>query len=152
MANYNKSIIYKLVDRDSGDTYFGATREPINRRISKHKCRQTCKCRDIIRNNNYQIIILEEYDSHEISKKFLLTRERHYICSYDCVNKVVPLQTKQEYYERHKTYLLKKQKWWKMKSRAQLPLNTFIFKHLNKIKATKNLPPSFFDFVRINYN
>ena len=90
MANYNKSIIYKLVDRDSGDTYFGATREPINRRISKHKCRQTCRCRDIIRNNNYQIIILEEYDSHEISKTFLLTRERHYICSYDCVNKVVP--------------------------------------------------------------
>jgi hypothetical protein len=95
--------------------------------------------------------ILEEYETDEIDKHFLLGRERHYICNFDCVNKVIPLQTRKEYYDKNKLYLLKKQKWWKMKSRVTPALNTFIFRHLNKIRATKNEPLSFFDFVKINY-
>ena len=152
MTDYNKSIIYKLVDRETGYTYFGATREPINRRISKHRCRKSCKCSDIITKNDFDVEVLEEYNTDEINKIFLLERERHYICNFDCVNKVIPLQTRRQYYEKNKTYLLKKQKWWKLKSRVGPALNTFIFRHLNKIRATKNEPLSFFDFVKINYN
>ena len=151
MTNYNKSIIYKLVDRETKDTYYGATREPINRRISKHRCRKSCTCKDIITKDDFDIVVLEEYDSNEIDKHFLLERERHYIVNFNCVNKVVPLQTKRQYYEKNKTYLLKKQKLWKLKARITPLLNTFIFRHLNKIGATKNEPLSFFDFVKINY-
>jgi len=68
MADYNKSIIYKLVDRETGNTYFGATREPINRRISKHRCRKSCKCRDIITKNDFDVEVLEEYETDEIDK------------------------------------------------------------------------------------
>jgi hypothetical protein len=148
MTHYNKSIIYKLVDKETGDTYYGATQEPINRRITKHKYRQSCTCRDII----FDIVVLEEYDSDEITKNFLLERERHYICSFSCVNKVVPLQTKKEYYEKNKSYLLKKNKWWKLKEKCKPLLNSFIFRHLNKIKMTNNQHPSFLNFVKINYN
>tara|TARA_B100001093_G_C26311663_1_gene793839 strand:+ start:138 stop:611 length:474 start_codon:yes stop_codon:yes gene_type:complete len=149
--NYNKSIIYKLVDNETGDTYFGATQEPINRRISKHKNRQSCKCRDIIRKNDFEVVVLEEYDSDEITKNFLLGRERHYICHFNCVNKVVPLQTKKEYYEKNKTYLLKKARWWKLKEKCKPLLNSFIFRHLNKINMTKKQNPSFFNFVKITF-
>ena len=152
MADYNKSIIYKLIDRETGNTYYGATTEPINRRISKHRCRKSCTCKDIITKDDFDVVILEEYSTNEITKKFLLEKERHYIVNFNCVNKAVPLQTRRQYYDKNKEYLLKKQKWWKLKNHVTPLLNTFIFRHLNKIKVTKNEPLSFFDFVKINYN
>ncbi len=152
MADYNKSIIYKLIDRETGNTYYGATTETINRRISKHRCRKSCTCKDIISKDDFDVVVLEEYDTNEITKHFLLERERHYICNFSCVNKNVPLQTKKEYFEKNKKYLLKKQKFWKLKNHVTPLLNTVIFRHLNKIKMTKNEKPNFFDFVKINYN
>tara|TARA_R110002050_G_scaffold281494_2_gene428960 strand:+ start:197 stop:658 length:462 start_codon:yes stop_codon:yes gene_type:complete len=153
MSDYNRSIIYKLECNETGNVYFGATTEPINRRISKHKCRKSCTCRDIITKNNFKVVELENHATDQITKEFLLERERSYILNFNCVNKIIPLQTKREYYEKNKHYLNKKNRWWKQKKRCEAVLNTFIFRHLNKQKMKENNnPPSFFNFVKIKYN
>jgi len=160
--HYNKSIIYKLFDKETHETYYGSTAEPVNRRISKHRCRKSCKCSDIITRNDFEVVVLEEYDTDSISKTFLLERERHYIVNFDCLNVCVPLQTRSEYYQKNKTKILRQQRWWKKRNKCKPLLNTFIIKHLNKINPepepeskSKEIfikPISFFDLVKINYN
>ena len=47
------------------------------------------------------VILLIEYVNAN-SKEELLKREAHFIRTLKCVNKLIPLQTKQEYYEENK--------------------------------------------------
>jgi len=158
--NNSTSSIYKIQDRSTGECYYGCTSEKIGRRISKHKTRPTCSCRDIIKRGDYTIEILEQYITSEISKHFLLERERHYIVNFDCVNIMTPLQTRKEYYEKNREARIAYGKEWKRKNKIKLfiekrksLLNNFIYIHLNKINQIKdkNSIPSFSNFVTITY-
>tara|TARA_R110002050_G_C8827697_1_gene504917 strand:+ start:415 stop:897 length:483 start_codon:yes stop_codon:yes gene_type:complete len=154
------SSIYKIQDRKTKETYYGCTGEKIARRMSKHKTRPTCSCRDIIKRGDYDVEVLEEYITTEISKRFLLERERHYIVNFDCVNIMTPLQTRKEYYQKNREARIAYGKEWKRKRKIKLfiekrksLLNNFIYIHLNKINQNKdkNSIPSFSNFVTIIY-
>lgn len=93
-------FIYKLSCSETGLIYFGSSRNP-KRRFSQHKNPyNSCMSRKLI-NPVLSIIERVESDNELEFKKKLLSREKYYISnnilkSY-CVNKHVPLRTKEEY-------------------------------------------------------
>jgi hypothetical protein len=91
-----KGFIYKLYCLTSGLAYYGSTINPVEIRLIGHKYNPTTSSDLIIKNNNYKIEVLEEFDFN--NKTELLNREKFYILNNDCVNKNIPLRTKQEWY------------------------------------------------------
>jgi hypothetical protein len=105
MPDYQLGKIYKIVDNTNGNVYFGSTCEPtLARRLAKHvgnykswkdgKRRFTTSFK-IIENQNYDIVLLESCPCG--SKDELHKRERYYIESLECVNKVIVGRTPKEY-------------------------------------------------------
>ena len=106
MVNYENSVIYKIKCRITGEVYFGSTCQSLARRMNKHRSgvkdfdngktkSKKCTSYDIIKRGDYEVTILEKFPTTE---KFLLNqRERHYIESEECLNKVIPTRTLQEY-------------------------------------------------------
>ena len=104
MVNYQLGKIYKIVDNTNGNVYIGSTCEPtLARRLSNHV--QDYKRREIrnnntrsfqiIDNNNYDIILIENYPCER--KDELHARERYYIEALECVNKQIPARTRKEF-------------------------------------------------------
>jgi hypothetical protein len=112
MVNYNNGKIYKIepiVDHDEGDIYIGSTtKQYLSQRMDTHRNdykrkhgSMTCfKLFDKYGFENCCITLLETVQAN--SKDELHARERFYIQSMKCVNKVIPLQTPKEYREIHK--------------------------------------------------
>ncbi len=106
MVNYSNEKIYKIVDNISGNIYIGSTCEPsLARRLAGHvgaykrykddKKVSKITSFDILENGNYEIVLLELCPCE--SKDELHARERYYIESLDCVNKVIVGRTRKEY-------------------------------------------------------
>ena len=106
MVNYQLGKIYKIVDNTNEYIYIGSTCEPnLSRRLSKHvsnykrflsKKQRYVTSFDIIKNNNYEIILVELYPCN--TKDELHSRERFYIQSMAwVVNKTIPTRTLKEY-------------------------------------------------------
>ena len=110
MVTYANGKIYKIVCNTTGEIYIGSTCEPIlSRRLAQHKSnyKQYLKINqnfvtsfNILKNNNYEIILVELYPCN--SKDELHARERHYIETNECVNKRIPTRTDKEYCEANK--------------------------------------------------
>ena len=110
MVNYQLGKIYKIVDNTNGDIYIGSTCEPnLARRLATHigdykkyleGKRVNITSFQIFDNNNYDIILIENYPCER--KDELHARERYYIESLKCVNKQFPGRTKNEYCKIHK--------------------------------------------------
>ena len=111
MVNYNNGKIYKIVDNTNGNIYVGSTTQKyLYDRLSKHKNsykrflegkgKYCCTSCEIIKNNNYDIILLELVNSN--SKDELKSRERFFIDTLDCVNKVLPGRTNKEWKDDNK--------------------------------------------------
>ena len=101
----DKAKIYKLVDNSSDKIYIGSTCGSLNQRLSVHKYHykrslkglfRNVKSFDILKNNNYKIVLLE--NCNITTKDELLARERYYIENNDCLNKNIPGRTEKEYY------------------------------------------------------
>ena len=103
MPNYKNSKIYKVIC-ETGLIYIGSTTQPLKERLRKHKS-GVCRCKDFI---NPKIELIENYECE--SRKELLTKERYYIESIECVNTQIPLQSRKEYYTKNKDKLKKLQK------------------------------------------
>ena len=108
MTNYSLGKIYKIVCNTTGLTYYGSTCEPtIARWLAGHVSgyKGWKKGQDIsfmssfevLKNDNYSIVLVELAPSN--NKMELLQRERFFIENNECVNKVVPTRTQQEYKE-----------------------------------------------------
>jgi hypothetical protein len=108
MNRYNNGKIYKIVDNTNGNIYIGSTCEPtLARRLAGHRGYFNSYLKGgsvskvsyfkILENNDYSIVLLEEYPCE--TKDQLLSRERYYIENNDCVNKVIPSRTAKEYYQ-----------------------------------------------------
>jgi hypothetical protein len=122
MVNYKLGKIYKIHCNETGKDYYGSTCEPIlSRRLTNHvaKYKQYLKGKtefvtsyEIIKNDNYHIALVEKYPCE--SKDELLSREKYYIENYECVNKLHPMRSKQEYMalytKNNKETILKKAK------------------------------------------
>ena len=112
--------IYKLIDNTNDNIYVGITKKKyLSYRLSHHKYeykierRRKCMSREIIKNGDYKIELIEEtYDK---------LRERYWIEKLNCVNKVIPYRTKEEqkrykklwmkqYSEKNKDKIIQKQK------------------------------------------
>jgi Uri superfamily endonuclease len=107
---YKNAKIYKIVDNTNGNIYVGSTCKKLCQRIAQHRASYKnylngkyhfVTSYKILENDDYDIILLEEVKDCE-NKEQLRARERHYIESLDCVNKVVPCRTKQEHYQTFK--------------------------------------------------
>jgi hypothetical protein len=102
--NYNNGKIYKIKDLTNNNIYIGSTTKDLKKRLSQHEamqrrhllnnnCYTTSAC-IILNNNNYVIELIEDVialDKHE-----LLSKERHYILTLNCVNKNIPNRTREE--------------------------------------------------------
>jgi hypothetical protein len=105
MKDYSKGKIYKIVCNKTGLIYIGSTCEPtLARRLAthvgdyrrwingKHNFITSFK---IIEGGSYDIILVEESPCE--SKDQLHARERRYIETIECVNKVIPTRSMKEY-------------------------------------------------------
>jgi hypothetical protein len=116
-----KIIIYKICCNKTNRCYIGSTTTKLNRRINKHKSdyklfiegKQNNKCSsiEILRENDYQIIILEEIEVltlEELNERYKI--ERKYIESnLNSVNKIIPSRTEKEYYQINREVKLQRQ-------------------------------------------
>jgi hypothetical protein len=110
MVNYQQGKIYRLVCNTTGLVYVGSTCEPtLARRLQGHRddFRKVAHGKKlgstsfkILENNNFEIILIENCPCD--SKDELHRRERFYIESMECVNKIVPCRTPKEYREANK--------------------------------------------------
>ena len=106
MVNYELAKIYKIVCNITGLIYIGSTCKPIlTRRLAKHRSdykrflngyKLYLTSYEVLENNNYDIILIENVVCE--NKDALHSRERHYIESLECVNKVIPGRSDKEYY------------------------------------------------------
>ena len=107
MVNYQLGKIYKIVDNTNENIYIGSTCEKyLSKRLNAHvlnyrkylnKKYQNTTSFDIIKNGSYDIVLVEEFPCE--SKMQLHARKRHYIETNECLNKIHPLRTSQEYYQ-----------------------------------------------------
>jgi hypothetical protein len=112
MPDYANGKIYKIVCNTTGLVYVGSTCElRLARRLvghrsdftgfnngSKHKHYRTSF--EVMKQNNYEIILIELFNCE--TKDELTARERYYIETTECVNKIVPTRTRQERDETNK--------------------------------------------------
>jgi hypothetical protein len=110
MVNYTQAKVYKIIDNTNGNIYIGSTCEPtLARRLAKHigNFKQYLKGKyhfvtsfEIFKNDDYDIILIENVKCD--SKDQLTGRERYYIESLECINKVIPGRTDKEYKQDNK--------------------------------------------------
>jgi hypothetical protein len=103
--NYQNGKVYKIVCNITGKCYIGSTCMPkLCQRLAKHHSdykryldgkRNSITSFEILKNGNYDIILLELYPCN--SKEELHSRERYYIENNQCVNNMVPTRTSNEY-------------------------------------------------------
>ena len=123
--------IYKIVDNTNSNIYVGITEKTLKSRLSKHisnyKTTKGITSREIIKNGNFKIELIETTDDS--------TRERYWIENLKCVNNNVPGRTIKEYDEQRKVsrsqyYLDNKE------LRAEYYLNNI--EHIKKTKKQRN--------------
>lgn len=125
---YKRAKIYCIKDNTTENIYIGSTCKTITSRlkdhIRKYKQYQHGKSRyvtsyDILKNDNYNVMLLEEYKTCE-NKMQLHAKERQYIESMPCVNKVIPGRTLKEYYTQNKEIIKNKTKEYYTQNRDAL--------------------------------
>lgn len=104
--------IYKIVDNTNGNVYIGRTTMKLTERLRKHKNHQNCMSREIIKNGDYKIELIEETEDE--------TRERYWIENTNCVNKVIPGRSRDEWYRDNKESLLKKNNDYRKNNRDKI--------------------------------
>jgi len=97
MVNYNNSTVYKLHSYDNDLIYIGSTTQPLAKRLYEHKHKSNTCSSKILFEQSDNVIITEIEHVNVSSKTELLKIERRYIENMECVNKCIPLRTKQEY-------------------------------------------------------
>jgi hypothetical protein len=106
MTNYQLGKIYKIVCNRTGSTYYGSTCEPtLARRLAGHKgsYRKWKNGKKISNISSHQIFEIDDYVIVLVElfpcniRMELHQRERYHIENNDCVNKVIPTRTREEY-------------------------------------------------------
>jgi len=109
MSSYNKyndSKVYMIYSLNFDKVYIGSTRNTILHRLTQHLNKYkngwlSSTSRIIIDHGDVRIKLIEHVNCDNIDT--LLEREAHYIKLYrsenKCVNKMIPKQSKKEYYK-----------------------------------------------------
>jgi len=132
MVNYENGKIYRIVCNKTGKQYIGGTTTSLSARLSQHKklfsTNKTCLSREVIEGGDYAIYLIEDCPCDR--KEQLLSRERYFIETTDCVNKKIPLRNKHEWYMDNRDEAIRKQLLWNM----QNPEKTKIYKQTYRVK------------------
>ena len=125
MADYTKGKIYRLVCNTTGQQYIGSTTQSLSQRLGGHKKDYKCfltgkktnqvSSFSILSENNCEMILIEDFPCE--NKNLLERRERYFIETMKCVNKVKPARTKEELKEYDQKYRQKNQE--KIKEQVQ---------------------------------
>jgi len=142
MVNYENGKIYKLVCLTTGNIYYGSTCQTLSKRLYQHEYKYLdyvnniyhyCASFEIIKNNNYEIYLVEYYPCNH--KDELHKREGEFIINNKCVNKTIAGRTKKQYkidnyekckqmqkkcYENNREYYIEKQKKYLEKNKEEL--------------------------------
>ena len=110
MPKYQKGKIYKIIDNTNDNIYIGSTIKTLKERLRQHKY-LNCSSREIIKNNNYNIILIENYPCK--SKEELELRERYHIENNECINTLLPRRSIKEYHQTEKYKLWRKENYRK---------------------------------------
>ena len=104
MIDYSKGKIYKIICNITEEIYIGSTCVSLSQRLAGHKNnykkwkngknKKKTNSFDIIDRNNYSIILLEDYPCN--NKEKLLQKEREWIEKLECLNKKLPIISKEE--------------------------------------------------------
>lgn len=96
--------IYGIFCKTTWKVYYGSTTMTVAKRLIQHKISygiflknskaRYCSSYEILKNNNYEIKLLEICD---VENRY--ERESFYIRTFPCVNKVIPGRTKKDYME-----------------------------------------------------
>jgi hypothetical protein len=110
MVNFENAKVYRIVCNVTGQQYIGSTTQTLAQRLSAHTRaykswvsgtrKQPVTSFDILKNGNYDIVLIEEYPCKNTEQ--LHARERHFIETMPCLNKYVPTRTREEYRHSHK--------------------------------------------------
>jgi len=112
MVNYQLGKIYRIVCNETGEQYIGATcQKKLCTRLAQHVSNNKCSSKGIIERGNYEILLIESVPVD--SKDQLHQRERFYIETLECVNKIIPCRTRKEHYVDKKVEILEKNKKWR---------------------------------------
>ena len=111
------TLIYKIYDNTNGNCYIGSTKQKINQRLKSHRGKfNGCESRNIIKNNDYEVIILEECDEED---RFI--REQYWVDNSEkVINKTNIIHDKEnrrkwlnDYKPKKKEYDKKRREWFK---------------------------------------
>ena len=95
---------------------------------------------EILKNNNYEIILVENYPCN--SKDELHSKERFYIESNECVNKVIPTRTSKEWqkknYQENKEKYAETMKQYREQNKEKLQEYFKQYREQNKDKIAEN--------------
>jgi len=132
--DYKNGKIYRLVCNKTGLQYIGSTTQRLSKRLYLHKLhfkeyengykapdgknRGYVKSFDILKNGDYEIVLIEVYPCD--SKNDLERRERYWIESMDCVNKVIPTRSKKEYKQNNREAIQEYMRNWNEKNKDRL--------------------------------
>tara|TARA_R110000796_G_scaffold95147_7_gene200268 strand:+ start:1929 stop:2369 length:441 start_codon:yes stop_codon:yes gene_type:complete len=87
--------IYRIIDNTNGDIYIGQTIQKLYKRLNNHKQDfkrdAFCISKQIIKNGDYKIELIEETDDK--------SRERYWIENTDCINITIPGRTRKQHYD-----------------------------------------------------
>ena len=143
--DYSKSKIYKIVCDTNGLLYIGSTVQKLCKRLSGHRDKYKRYLEgksnfitsfDIIKNNNYKIILIENYPCN--SKEELEREERKYIESIECVNKNIPTRTDKEYRITNKHKIKERNKEYKLNNKDKIKEQKKEYYEKNKDKLKEN--------------
>jgi len=103
---YERGKIYKLINDEFPDlVYYGSTRGKLIDRLYDHRKTsgiRRCSSKILFEKGNCKIILVENYPCQ--SRKELLLKERYYIENNNCINKELPIITKEEHKQYQKNY------------------------------------------------
>jgi len=112
MPDYQKGKIYKLVSDHTDEIYIGSTIQSyLSSRLGGHKrdCKtkkNPCNSKKLFDLGDVKIVLIENVPCN--SKEELYKRERHYIETTNCVNKLIPGRTMAENYQDKKEHYQQK--------------------------------------------
>jgi hypothetical protein len=126
MSDYSKAKIYILFAfKPDGTklTFYGSTIQNLRVSLASHvrNCKQNIKnttSKQIIELGNYEIMLIEEFPCKSIEE--LHARKQFYIINNECVNKVIPSRTPQEYKEQNVDKIALKNKKYNEKKKNEI--------------------------------
>jgi len=155
-VNYQLGKIYKIVDNTNNNCYIGSTCEPtLARRLAGHvndhkryldgKHKSFTSSFDILKNNDYDIVLIESYPCN--SKDELFARERFWTNQMECVNirknqgfelELGEIEYHKEYRKNHKDKIKEYNKQYKIDNKEYLnELNKQYYKDNKDIMSGK---------------